>query len=105
MRETRKTAGRIKNCYPKKRVGGMDYFFGSLTANVPPMVFRSIGFSPNQSDHGEYAALLFLQRVRIGENYFLVSVKNKKEYTHIVTHLPNSCNLFYKIKLEAKLLS
>jgi glycosyltransferase involved in cell wall biosynthesis len=93
-----------------ERVGGMDYFFWQFDRQCAVNGIQVHWFFPNQSDHGEYAALtIFASGYESVENYFLNFCKTKKnEYTHIITHFIEVCTpFFYKIKQfsEAKIIA
>jgi glycosyltransferase involved in cell wall biosynthesis len=93
-----------------ERVGGMDYFFWQFDSKCKANDIQVDWFFPNQSDHGEYAALtIFDSRYESVENYFLSFCKtHKSEYTHIITHFIELCTpFFYKIKQfsEAKIIA
>jgi glycosyltransferase involved in cell wall biosynthesis len=93
-----------------ERVGGMDYFFWQFDRKCAANDIKVHWFFPNQSDHGEYAALtIFASGYQSVENYFLNFCKTQKnEYTHIITHFIELCTpFFYKIKQfsEAKIIA
>jgi glycosyltransferase involved in cell wall biosynthesis len=84
-----------------ERVGGMDYFFWQFDSKCKANGMQVHWFFPNQSDHGEYAALtIFDSDYQSVENYFLSFCKtNATAYTHIITHFIELCTpFFYKIK-------
>jgi glycosyltransferase involved in cell wall biosynthesis len=84
-----------------ERVGGMDYFFWQFDSKCAANGIQVDWFFPNQSDHGDYAALtIFDSGHQSVENYFLSFCKTQKnEYTHIITHFIELCTpFFYKIK-------
>lgn len=84
-----------------ERVGGMDYFFWQFDKQCIANGIQVDWFFPNQSDHGEYAALtIFDSGYQSVENYFLsFSKTNETVYTHIITHFIELCTpFFYKIK-------
>ena len=88
-----------------ERVGGMDYFFWQFDSKCKVNGIQVHWFFPNQSEHGEYAALtIFDSGYESVENYFLSFCKTKKsEYTHIITHFIELCTpFFYKIKQFSK---
>lgn len=81
-----------------ERVGGMDYFFWEFDRRSKEKGIQVDWFFPNQSNHGEYAALnVFSSNYQSVENYFLMYCKaNETEYTHIVTHFIELCTPFFK---------
>ena len=93
-----------------ERVGGMDYFFWQFDRQCAANGIQVHWFFPNQSNHGDYAALtIFDSGYESVENYFLSFCKtHKSEYTLIITHFIELCTpFFYKIKQfsEAKIIA
>ncbi|MBF7090614.1 glycosyltransferase family 4 protein [Flavobacterium sp. ALJ2] len=82
----------------------MDYFFWYFDEKCKENNIHIDWFFPNNSNHGNYSNLtIYSSKTKNVENNFLAfNNKNKKGYSHIITHFVELCTpFFYKIKKTA----